>query len=153
MSEDTGRTLWGFAVFGLGLALVIWPSGFRGLGLSRRGRVDEPGRGTLLFQRISGLAFMVGGAALVYPILTTDAPSVGGYDLGRLGLLAGAVVTLIVGVATFGWPERVRSLTNPDWEQYGPLARAGSSLISYRITGLGFILMGVIMIPLLLARL
>jgi hypothetical protein len=78
---------------------------------------------------------------------------VGGYDLGRLGLLAAAIVWLIVGVATFGWPERVRSLTNPDWEQFGAFARAGSLLISYRLTGLGFILIGLITIQVLLARL
>jgi hypothetical protein len=141
MSAETGRTLWGFVLFGVGLALLLWPPRVRGLGR------------WLLIQRVSGLAFMAMGAALAYPAFTTDAPSVGGYTLGRLGLLAAAVVWLIVGGATFGWPERVRSLTNPEWEQFGTFARAGSSLISYRLTGLGFILMSVFMIHVLLARL
>jgi hypothetical protein len=97
---------------------------------------------------------MVMGAALVYPTLTAGAapPSIGGYDVGKLGLLAAAVGWLMIGVATVAWPERVRSLTNPDWEQFGTFGRAGSSLISYRLTGLGFILIGVIVIPVLLGR-
>jgi hypothetical protein len=51
-----------------------------------------------------------------------------------------------------GWPQRVRSLTNPDSQEFATFARAGSSLVSYRLTGLGFILISLIMIQVLISR-
>lgn len=69
-----------------------------------------------------------------------------------LGFIVTALVWTAIGVAMVVWPERVRSLTNPDWRRYKGWPLAATSLVWYRVTGLGFVSIGVVVIYVLLNR-
>jgi hypothetical protein len=50
------------------------------------------------------------------------------------------------------WPARVRSLTNPEWERFKNWPLAATSLLWYRVTGLGFVAMCIGLIYVLFNR-
>ena len=66
--------------------------------------------------------------------------------LGTIVLLVFAVFWVMAGAVMLLWPARVRSLTNPDWKRFQTWPLAATSLIWYRVSGLGFVLVGSIVI-------
>jgi hypothetical protein len=72
--------------------------------------------------------------------------------LDDLGFIVTAGVWTMIGAAMLIWPARVRSLTNPDWRRYKNWPLAGTSLVWYRVTGLGFVSIGIVVIFVLLNR-
>jgi hypothetical protein len=69
-----------------------------------------------------------------------------------LGFALTAVVWTMVGVVLVAWPARVRSLTNPDWQRYKNWPLATTSLLWYRVAGLGLIAMGIGLMVVLINR-
>jgi len=63
-----------------------------------------------------------------------------------------AAAWVAVGIAMLAWPARVRSVTNPDWRRFQKWPLAGTSLVWYRLTGLGFVAMGTFLIYVLVNR-
>ena len=75
----------------------------------------------------------------------------GEHGLGTIALLVFAVVWVVVGALMLLSPARVRSLTNPDWQRYQTWPLAATSLVWYRVSGLGFVFVGSIVIYLVLS--
>jgi hypothetical protein len=136
--SEIGRVLFGFVEVAVGLLMLAWPRQMRAPWISSA----DPGgsearRGVVLVQRLIGLAFTVMGAVIVYSGLV---PAEQGLE--RIALLVFALLWVVVGVVMLLWPARVRSLTNPDWGRYQTWPLAATSLVWYRVSGIGFALIG-----------
>lgn len=63
-----------------------------------------------------------------------------------------ATMWVVAGVAMLLWPERVRSLTIPDWPRYAKSWLSPTNLAWYRFSGVGFVLIGGVVVIYLLAN-
>jgi hypothetical protein len=142
---NAGLLLFALLQAAVGVGLLLRPERMR-LPWARPNRVAQAPRETRLAQRGIGLALLVAGAWQAYLALTQGAAASDATVSGpaRTFVLVFSALWCLVGAAMALWPARFRALTNPDWANHGELARMSSSLMSYRITGLVLMAMGLI---------
>lgn len=125
--------------------MVIWPARMAAPWSARTAETDPDDlRRAVLGQRAIGALFFVMGCVVAYAGLSANGPDATSTGIPRVASLLFAALWALLGVATMVWPERVRSVTNPNHATQRGLWLAGSALSSYRLTGAGFIVMGAI---------
>lgn len=124
--------------------MVIWPARM-GAPWARSAKTDlDDLRQTVLVQRAIGMLFFVMGSVVAYAGLSPNGPDATSSGVPRIASLLFAALWALLGVVMVIWPERVRAVTNPNHATLRGLSLAGSALSSYRLTGVGFIVMGAI---------
>lgn len=156
MSQEVGQALFGLLQAAVGAAMLLWPQRMRAPWRSPRFRRADArvGRGVVIVERLTGLAFLVTGSLFTYfAVVEGAAPDASRPGLARFAVFIFAVAWSLVGAAMALWPAHVRSITNPDWAELGSFSRAASSLSAVRITGLVFIAISVaVLLTLTLGR-
>ena len=132
----------------VGAAILLWPRRLRAPWYPRARSGDtQATRGVVAAQRLVGSAFLVSGSLFTYfAIRGGYPPDASQPGTPRVALTVFAVAWCLLGVVMALRPEYVRSMTNPGWANASDLWRGGSSLVAYRITGTGFIAMGVVVL-------